>query len=341
MKFLKYILLLIVAIVVVGLIYAATIPSNYNISRSKVLKATTSTVFNTVNEMKTWEKWGPWHDEDSTIVVTYGEKTSGVGAYNSWTSKDGPGNMKTVSVIPNKSIKQKMQFEDFEPTDIIWTFKSVDEGTKVTWEMKQEESPYIFKIFAALSGGWDNMLGPMLEDGLNNLEEVVLEEEKLANSFTISSVNIIQLPAQNFIGFYHKTNTEMENITKLFETDMPKAGMYAMKNGLKYGEFTPAAVYDVWDEENNIAEFYIGILLKKDLKPGEGMTLIELPKGTAATTSKFGNYGIGDKEVHETLFAFVKEKGKEVQYPIWELYVNDPTMVKLQEIQTDYFYSIK
>lgn len=341
MKFLKYLLLFLVVVIAGAVIYVSVQPTEYDVSRSKVIKAPINIAFNTVNDLKSWEKWGPWHEEDTTIVVTYGDKTSGLGASNSWTSKDGPGSMKTVEIIPNKLLGYEMTMGDGEPSDIIWHFAPAEAGTKVTWQMKDDKPNFIFKAIASLMGGWDKLLGSMQEKGLENLETVILEENKLANSFTITPVVAKELPEQKFIGYYHKTTTEMEGLTQLFQTDMPKAGMYAMKNGLQYGDFTPAAVYKVWDMENNVAEFYIGLLLKKDLKPAEGMSEVILPKGEVATATKFGNYGNGELEVHNSLLKYAQDNDKEVLYPIWEVYANDPMTVKPQDIQTDYFYALK
>jgi effector-binding domain-containing protein len=341
MKFLKYLLLFIVVLIGGVVIYTSFQPSEYDVSRSKIIKAPIDIAFNTVNELKTWEKWGPWHDEDTTIVVTYGDKTVGLGASNTWTSKDGPGSMETVKVVPNKLIEQKMQMGEAEPSEILWHFETTDKGTKVTWQMRDDNPQYIFKLIASLMGGWDKFLGTMQEKGLDNLEEVVKEEEKLANSFKITPVVVKEFSEQTFIGYYHKTTTAMEELTKLFQTDMPKAGMHAMQNGLQYGDFTPAAVYKVWDMENNVAEFYIGLLLNKEVKLAEGMSKITLPKGEVATATKFGNYGNGDQEVHNSLLKYVKDNNREVIYPIWETYVNDPMTVKPQDIQTNYFYALK
>lgn len=341
MKFLKYLLLLIVVVIAALLIYVAMQPSEYNVSRSKIIKAPISSVFNTVNDLKTWEKWGPWHDEDSTIVVSYGAKTVGVGASNSWIGKDGPGNIKTVNIVLNKRIEQKLQVLDYDPSDIIWLFEEVKQSTKVTWQMKDKDVPFVFKAMAGFYARWDKMLGKMEEKGLNNLERIVLEDHKLNNSFRITPIVLKELPEQEFIGYYHKTTTDMANLTILYEADMPKSGNYAMKNGLQYGDFIPATVYKKWDIKNNVAEFYIGLILNKSLKPAEEMTLIMLPKGETATTSKFGNYGNGDLEVHESLVKYAADNKKEIKYPIWETYVNNPTMVKPYEIQTNYFYSLK
>lgn len=341
MKLLKRVLLLIVVVIVIGVIYVAMQPSHYNIKRNHVIKAPITNVFNTVNNLKTWEKWGPWHDEDSTIVITYGEKTVGVGASDSWTSKDGPGSMKIIAVEQNKSIHQKMQFGDFEPTDIHWTFKEVDGGTEVSWRMEEKNAPFVFKIFAAMSGGWDAMFGPMEEQGLKNLEGVILDDIKNNPSYRLSEVKTVNTEAKTFIGFHHKMKINHDNMTKAFQQDMPKAGMFAVKSGLKYGDFTPGSVYTMYDEKTEETEFYVGLLLHKKLKPGKDMVAIKLKKGNGVMISKFGNYGVGDEKAHMAIEAYLKTNKLKQGRPFWELYVNDPTSVKPKDIQTDIYYPIK
>lgn len=343
MKIFKRILLLLAVVIIVGLAYVFFQPSVYDISRTKVIKAPIANVFNTVNEMKTWENWGPWHDEDSTIVVTYGDVTSGVGAYNSWTSLDGPGNMETVNVVANELIEQKMQFGEFDPSDVIWKFKEVEGGTEVTWQMKEDDAPFVFKMASAMSGGWDGMLGPMQDQGLNNLEELIMKEQELANSFKLGEVTSVDLEKKQFIGFFQKTSTDIshEEMTKLFMSSLPKVGIYATQNGMKLGDYTPGSVYIKWDEKTKEAEFYIGLLLHKDLKPGEGMQSIAVPAGKGVMMSKFGQYGTGDMEAHAEIAKYMSANNLEAQGLVWELYENDPMSVKPQDIQTDIYYLLK
>lgn len=343
MKILKRIVLLLVVVIAAGIIYVLVQPSNYDVSRSKTIDAPAAIAFNVVNEMRTWEKWGPWNEDDPTIEVTYGEITSGVGAYNSWISKDGPGNMKTVNVVANELIEQKMQFEDFEPSDVIWKFKEVDGKTQITWQMKEDNAPFGFKIASAIMGGYDNMLGSMQEKGLDNLEKVIMEEVNIANSFRMDEVTSVDLEKKKFIGFFQKTTTDLthEDMTKLFMETMPKVGAYAAQNGLAFGDYTPGSVYTKWDEENKEAEFYIGLLLNKDLKPGEGMDEIIVPAGKGVMVRKYGQYGTGDMEAHAAIAKYMEANKAEAQGLVWELYTNDPVDVKPQDIQTDIYYLLK
>jgi len=344
MKTFKYLLLVILIFIIGFFTYVAVQPNKYEVKRTKVIHAPAKIIFNHINDLKKWENWGPWHDADSTIVTTYSENTIGVGATSSWTSKDGPGNMKIVNTVPNQTIDLSLQFGEYEPTDIHWILEEAEKETKVTWIMKSDNTPFLFKIFGALSGGMDNMLGPMEEQGLENLAKVVDTQIKnMPKAFTLGEVEEVTLPSQTFIGYLQKTSTDMspEEMSKLFMEFMPKAGMY-IADKLTPEAYIPGTFYTKWDEETKEAEFYIGLLLKTETAPAEGMTKIEIPEGKALKIAKFGNYGKGDYEAHTALAKHMQENNIEMNgTSVWELYVNDPTTVKPEEIQTDIYYPIK
>jgi len=343
MKILKYLLIIIAVILIGSWAYVSSQPDSYDVKRTKLIKAPASVVFNNINEFKNWEKWGPWQEEDPSIVCTYPEQTSGVGAYYTWTSEDGPGKMETVALVENKSIDQKIQFDDFEPNDVYWRFEEVEGGTNVTWGMKAEKTPFMFKFIAAVSGGMDNVFGPMEEKGLDNLDNVIMEE--LVNlppdtsNFTIGTISERDIEAQTFIGYFLKA--KIADLPALFQEYMPKAGIYAAENNMQASEYTPGAVYTKWDQERGETEFYIGLFLNNDLAPAEGMDEVTIPAGGIVTLSKFGNYGDGDLEAHNNIANFFKNNNLEYGKFVWEMYVNDPTTVKPEEIQTDIYYQVK
>ena len=79
MKTFKYILFLLL-IAIIGLaIYIAVQPNEFEFSRSRVIKAPKSMLFNKVNDFKNWPSFSPWIEKDSEAVLIYGEKTSGPG----------------------------------------------------------------------------------------------------------------------------------------------------------------------------------------------------------------------------------------------------------------------
>ncbi|MDB4293465.1 GyrI-like domain-containing protein [Maribacter sp.] len=342
MKILKYILLLVLILAVGLAIYAAMQPDAFEVKRTRVLNAPVEVVYNNVSDYKNWEAWLPWKEQDPAMTLSYGDQTQGQGASYSWSGSDGDGSMKMVEAKPNKAIVNEMTFDGMGSSQGLWSFKPVENGTEVTWGMKTEKSAFIMKLISALNGGYDNMMGPMFERGLEKLDSIVQIQAKdytPASSWSMGNVTKKPMEAQTFIGYPHLSNTE--EAMQLFQTSMPKAGMYAANKGLQPDEYMPSAIYNNWDMETGEVDFVIGLFLKKDLAPAEGMKKISLPKGEVIMVSKFGDYGVGDEEAHMAIAKFMKENNLSAAGPVYEKYVNDPTEVPASEIQTDIYYPVK
>lgn len=343
MKILKYILLLILALVVIGVIMAFMQPDKYDVSRSRVIKAPAKVIYDNVIDFKTWDKWGPWMELDPEMEMTYNDVSAGVGGGYSWKSESqGNGSMKTLFATENASIDQEIIFEDMDPSTVYWKFDEVEEGTNVTWGMKGD-APFMFRLIAAVSGGFEKMLAPMYEDGLEKLDTYIMEQmtKNPPKNYRVGAVSTKDMEEKKFIGFKHNTEIDHEKLSALFNQEMPKAGMYAAEKGLKEGDYIPGSVYTKWDEKTNEVEMYIGLLLNSELEAGEGMETVTLPESKWVMVSKFGNYGDGDMEAHEALGNYLNANNLMQNGPVLELYVNDPTTVKPEDIQTDIYYPVK
>lgn len=342
MKILKYILLF-VLIVVIGLaIYAAVQPDSYEVKRTRVLNAPVEVVYDNVSDYKNWEAWLPWKEEDPEMTLAYGDQTQGQGASYSWSSSSGNGSMEMIEAKQNEAIVNEMTFEGMGSAKGFWNFKPIENGTEVTWGMKTEESPYMMKLISAVSGGYDNMMGPMFERGLEKLDSIVqitAKDYKPEGTWSMGEITRKPMDAQTFIGYPHISTTE--EAMQLFQESLPKAGMYASEKGLAQDEYMPSAIYNNWDMETGEVDMIIGLFLEKDLDPAEGMEKVTLPKGDVVMVSKFGNYGTGDEQAHMAIAEFLKEHNLTIAGPVYEKYVNDPTLVKENEIQTDIYYPVK
>mgnify|MGYP000430452515 CR=1 FL=1 len=176
------------------------------------------------------------------------------------------------------------------------------------------------------------------EKETNNSEVIDEEPEAKIPAFKLSEVTEFTMEEKAVIGYPHSGEIDMELIQKQFNEDMPKAGMFAAKEGLE--NYIPGAVWSVWDEEKNHAEYSIGLIVENADKMAEGMVKTILPAGKTLKISKWGTYGTGDKEAHEAINKYMAEKG--LEYVVtWEEYVNDPSTVKPEETQTDIYYGVK
>ena len=344
MKILKYLLLLLL-IVALGLgIYAAIQPSDYDFTRSKTIDLPAQVLFDNVDDYKKRAVWDPWVEQDPSIKITYGEKVKGPGASYSWTSDDGDGTITRVESVPHESLTDELDFGSMGKATAHWKFEPKDGATNVTWGMRAKDVPFMMKFFSAISGGYDGMMGPVFDRGLERLDSVAQlrakESAALMNSWTTGDVAQKSEEAIQFIGYAHSSKIDMEAMQKIYMESLPKAGEYAMENGLEYGEFVPGAIFNSWDEEKGETDFIVGVFLKKALKAGQGMKAVTIPKGNKVSISKFGNYGTGDKEAHKAIDDYIKANNLTVNGAIYEMYVNDPSAVQPNEIQTDIYYPV-
>lgn len=180
MKILKYLLFLILIVIIGGAIYFGTKDGSYNISDSLTMNAPAEVVFNKVNDLKSWETWGPWKKADSTMIFSYAEKTSGEGASYSWEGEMS-GSMTTTKVIPNKVIEQDLTLmtpAGERNPKVYWNFEDVEGGTKVTWGMKGEHT-LIDKVYYSLSGyDFEAGMHTMNQEGLEGIAEEAAKEMK-------------------------------------------------------------------------------------------------------------------------------------------------------------------
>lgn len=322
MKALKYILFLLLVIVIGLAIYVAVQPNSFEIKRERVINAPAAVIYNKVNDFKNWEAWSAWVEKDPSTVISLNEKTKGVDGGYSWTDKDGKGAMKTLATNPYKSIEQQLQFGDYEPSKINWNFEPIDNGkTKVTWKMNSDNIPFLFKGYAAFSGGFDNMIGPDFERGLEKLDSLIVNEMKI---YSVKVNGITQHSGGFYI--YNTTSCKMEDLQAKMTEMLPKVGAYAMANNITMAG-APFVNYLKWDEENNAVIFECCIPTSSRVITTESDILTgELPSFRAIKTTLTGDYS-NLKEAWDKAFAYISENGLEAEEngPTIEAYLTDPT----------------
>jgi uncharacterized membrane protein len=173
MRFIKttavVLIILIITIAVIGLF----LPSQYSVERSIVVHATPDKVHEYVGDLKKWDGWSPWKEDDPSIVVTLGEKTSGVGASQSWVGESGTGALTITESSPEKGIKYDLLFDGgtYECAGSMKYARLPDGDTRVTWAMSGDMGKSIASGYFALL--MDTMVGSMFEKGLKNLKNTV------------------------------------------------------------------------------------------------------------------------------------------------------------------------
>ncbi len=340
MKALKYILLLLLLVIVAGSIYIATLENDYHVKRTKVINAPAEVVFNKINDYKDWPEWSPWLGQDPEAELTFGDKTSGVGASYSWAGKKaGEGNMETLSVSED-SISQKLNIlKPMESTsNIYWKLNSLENGTEVTWGMKGDLD-FMSKAYMAFNGGMDKLIGPDYELGLVKLDSV-LQGDMQEYSVT---VNGITTHGGGYY-LYQTTACKIEEIPNKMAEMMPNLGMYANNNNITMAgpSFT---LYHHFDTVNNAVMMSVAIPVTEKVitNVDSGILTGMLKPFTAIKATLKGNYK-NLKEAQITTEKYIKDNDfeKVEGLPSMEVYLNSPLDTpNPANLRTEIFIPIK
>ena len=165
-RVLAALILLVVAITVAG----SLMPTTYRIERVATINAAPAAIHAHVADLQQWPAWAPWEEEDPSIVTTYGEKTVGVGASQTWTSDQGDG---ATKADPMAGIAYEMAFimDGHGPRPTAPTSAVAGGSTTVTWTMEGDVADFMPRALAGLMKPlMDAQLSDMFETGLQSLK---------------------------------------------------------------------------------------------------------------------------------------------------------------------------
>ncbi|MFH0944905.1 MAG: SRPBCC family protein [Planctomycetota bacterium] len=161
----------VLVVVVLFLVVGFLLPGEFTVEQSRVVKADAEKIHALVGDLRHWEEWMPWYEMDPTIVTTFGEKTTGVGAKQTWTGKDGDGEILITRSDPTSGIEYDMVMIEGGrrmPSQGGVRYAQEGDGIKVTWSMSGEIDTPVIGGYLALA--MDRFLiGPSFQEGLEKL----------------------------------------------------------------------------------------------------------------------------------------------------------------------------
>jgi uncharacterized protein YndB with AHSA1/START domain len=170
---LKTMLLIVAAAIAALLIYAATKPDTFRLSRSATIAAPPDKVFALINDLRQFNTWNPFAKMDPKQVITYDTVTAGVGgAYNWQGEKSGAGRMQIAESVPAQRVTATLDFtkpfEAHNTVDFTIAPQADGKSSQVTWAM-HGPAPYINKLMTIFFD-MDKSVGGEFENGLASLK---------------------------------------------------------------------------------------------------------------------------------------------------------------------------
>ena len=177
MRILKWVLIVVAAVVALALITAAFVKSEFDVSRSMVINKADSVVFGYVKYLKNQNEFSKWAGVDPSMKKTFTGVDGTVGFVSGWESEDpdvGKGEQIIRSIENGKRIDYDLHFiEPFESHDKAYmTFDSIAPGqTRVTWGIVGSMN-YPMNLMG-LFIDMDKVLGDDINTGLVNLKALL------------------------------------------------------------------------------------------------------------------------------------------------------------------------
>ncbi len=163
---------LIVTVVAIILIIAATKPASFQVVRSTNINAAPDRIFPQINDFHNWAAWSPWEKLDPAMKKTLSGSASGKGAIYEWSGnkKAGSGRMEILDSTSPSKITIKLDFmKPMEAHNTLeYTLEQSGNSTTVTWAMLGNNN-FMGKVFSVFMN-MDKLIGKDFEEGLANLK---------------------------------------------------------------------------------------------------------------------------------------------------------------------------
>ncbi|MCP2027847.1 hypothetical protein L1276_003007 [Flavobacterium sp. HSC-32F16] len=303
MKILKYLFLLLLLSLVALTVFVATQKGIFSVERSKVINSPKVTVYNYVNDFRNYEDFESWAVEDPTLKFTFPNKTTGNGGSFYWTGEEGAGNAVTLKTKEGESIEQKMKYDGTD-ADVTWTFKDTLGGkTKVTWKAKGTMS-FLFKVYAALNGGSDKVIGTIYEKSLANIDKNLDYETK---TYAVQVNGVVKKTETPYIK--QTFTSEIPKINKNARIVIPKLIHFSETNGLSTSG-KPFIIYHTYDTAKGLAKISICLPINKEISISSGSDILsgKLNAFDAVKTTLKGDYNHTAEAIAKTTAYINNEK---------------------------------
>lgn len=320
MKVLKKIGIILGILLVLFLILGIFMPKEIKIAYTREIDAPANYLYNLAHNLKSANTWNPWLAEDPTTVITYGAKSSGLGASYAWTSKKmGNGSATYTKTEPYKNIEAFIYFEGMDTSIYSYSFGAIDDNTtNMTWTMDSDIG-YPVNVFGPF---YKFMIKRSFKKGLKKLEDIAEMRYKDAeyNGYEIKES---EEKEKNFI--MNRSVVPFTDIQKFYTQNLGSIFQKVQDEGLTM-KGMPSALYFKYDEIQKTTDMATAIPINKESNVKD-LSSLSIPEKDAVLIEYYGSYeDIGN--AHEALDAYMLDRDLLMDPPVIEEYVTDPLKEK-------------
>jgi len=313
MKFLKWLLIVVLVIAGLLLVIPLFLPSTMEVSAETDISLAPETVFHNVATYTGRQQWDPWLSTDSAAKVTISSEAGYVGSSYSWDGEEiGTGKMMVDSVVPGRFIAAKIWFGDFpDPYDVEWDFEKTEDGTHVTWQFISEgKYPFGKLMNLMMKGG----LQKSYNEGIENFREYI--EMNPPAMYSLSEIMIDDMDEVTTMVL--PVEGTMDEITTLFSEGFPTLFGQLGRQGIQPAG--PAFAYYLdFDEATGFSHILLGVPVSEPGMEAGGVVPRVFPAMKAVVAMHQGEYQYF-RDSYAKMSTYIEENGIEITGEAFEIY---------------------
>ncbi|MGJ8634360.1 MAG: SRPBCC family protein [Luteolibacter sp.] len=304
----------------------------FNVSKSVRITASVEEVYGKVRNFREWPSWSPWLIAEPGAGLEYDEE----GKSYSWEGRiTGAGGMTVLKEEKNRFMNCELVFlkpwKSVNRVDFL--FSEREGGTEVTWKMKGSLPFFMFWM----KGMMVAFIGSDYERGLKMLKAVV---ETGVNPSRLDFEGKRSFGGCGYVGV--RTLCGIEEISERMGQDMGKVSGWLGGCG-KEASGKPFAIYHKWDPAKGKVEYTIAMPVDgAPADPGEGLVGGEIPACEVYVVKHTGPYEfLGNAWASGMMHGRAKVFAADKKIDPFEIYENDPQVVKAEELVTTVHFPMK
>jgi len=331
---LKKISFVLAGIIILLVIVGFFLPSKYELIKSIAINAPAAYVFEEVNELKNWDRWSYWNQQDTAMAKTWGEKTAGTGAWYSWNSEEmGEGKLTISESVTDASVKTDLDFME-QGTALSWfNFKPQGEQTEVTIGFSTD---FGYNIIGRWMGV--TLFSGEMEKAFDHNLAMLKELAEAKPKFT-TMIMEAEAPAITYIGLSHTMSPQDPDAASAQMRKMYTELYAALAKAKVQASGAPFCLFTSYSEQS--MDFICGVPVASDAKLPAKYPI----KSTTSTAAVKGIHNGSYRTLqtaHNEIQQYIKMKKLEEEGAVREVYLTDPEMKKdTAKWVTEVYYPIK
>jgi effector-binding domain-containing protein len=318
MKFLKWLLIIVLVIVALILIIPLFMPATVKVNANKEIAVSPSQVFYNVATYTDRGKWDPWLATDPDAVWSAESKPDYVGSFYTWNGKKvGTGKEIVNSAEFGQYIAASITFDDDKESSLVeWNFQESETGTSTSWSFSSNMKYPIGRLMLNLMKG---KLQSSFDKGLENLK-IYLE----SNPPVLSTLGEIQktriAPMFTLVipgkGTMKEMSAQMSDLYGKLMAEMGAQGLQMTG--------APFSHYLSFDQASGVTEYLAGIHVSGKGKDAGTIKAVNYPEMEVIQAIHTGPYD----DLHlsyNKLMEYIAVNQLKITGEIIEFYFTDPS----------------